>query len=215
MTTNRVFIVPIVRRKGRAGKRLKEMLKVEANIARCFEVDVKPCIPFNAAHMRERFSGGQRITSVRTSSARCLGGAASSLPFVRYCQLALPLAVPGLAGREENFEPQTINSTPAKWCALPPDFSTALKGGAVRFPGSCKKTKIPLDGRRVLVFRKAQMTRVSISACIYEKTVARDVAVEVNYKAISGKVESGGGIVLRYSPRITTIARANALGGQH
>jgi hypothetical protein len=47
--------------------------------------------------------------------------------------------------------------------------------------------------------------------CIYEKTVARDVAVEVNYKAISGKVDQAGGIVLRYTPENYYVARANAL----
>jgi hypothetical protein len=47
--------------------------------------------------------------------------------------------------------------------------------------------------------------------CIYEKTVARDVAVEVKYKAISGKVDQAGGIVLRYTPENYYIARANVL----
>jgi hypothetical protein len=37
------------------------------------------------------------------------------------------------------------------------------------------------------------------------------VAVEVKYKAISGKVDQAGGIVLRYTPENYYIARANAL----
>ena len=47
--------------------------------------------------------------------------------------------------------------------------------------------------------------------CIDDDFVARDVAVEVNYKAISGKVDEAGGIVLRYTPGNYYIARANAL----
>jgi hypothetical protein len=37
------------------------------------------------------------------------------------------------------------------------------------------------------------------------------VAVEVNFKAISGKVDRAGGIVLRYTPENYYVARANAL----
>jgi hypothetical protein len=47
--------------------------------------------------------------------------------------------------------------------------------------------------------------------CIYQKVIARDVAAEVKYKAISGKVDQAGGIVLRYTPENYYIARANAL----
>jgi hypothetical protein len=41
--------------------------------------------------------------------------------------------------------------------------------------------------------------------------VTRDVAVEVKYKALSGKVDQAGGIILRYTPDNYYIARANAL----
>jgi len=117
----------------------------------------------------------------------------------------------GLAGREENFEPQTINFDSSKVGALPPDFSTALTGGGGPISWVVQEDSIPLDGRRVLVQESADDTSYRFPLCIYEKTVARDVAVEVNYKAISGKVDQAGGIVLRYSPENYYIARANAL----
>jgi hypothetical protein len=69
----------------------------------------------------------------------------------------------------------------------------------------------PSDARRVLVQESSDSTSYRFPLCIYEKTVARDVAVEVDFKAISGKEDQAGGIVLRYSPGNYYIARANAL----
>jgi hypothetical protein len=115
------------------------------------------------------------------------------------------------ASREESFEPQTIKFDPSEIGKLPPDFSTALTGGGGSVSWVVREDATAPDGKSVLVQESADDANYRFPLCIYEKTVARDVAVEVNYKAISGKVDQAGGIVLRYRPENYYIARANAL----
>jgi hypothetical protein len=123
----------------------------------------------------------------------------------------LAVGCSGLASREENFEPQTINFDSAEVGRLPPDFSTALTGGGGPISWIVREDPTAPNGNRVLVQESSDDTSYRFPLCLYEQTVARDVAVEVNYKAISGKVDQAGGIVLRYSPENYYIARANAL----
>jgi hypothetical protein len=117
----------------------------------------------------------------------------------------------GLVSREDSFEPQTINFGSDAVGQLPPDFSTALTGGGGPISWVVREDSTVTNGTRVLVQESSDDTSYRFPLCIYDKTVARDVAVEVNYKAISGKVDQAGGIVLRYSPENYYIARANAL----
>jgi hypothetical protein len=117
----------------------------------------------------------------------------------------------GLANRATSFEPQTIHFDSTEAGQLPPDFSTALTGGGGPISWVVREDSTAPDGKKVLVQESADNTSYRFPLCIYEKTVARDVAVEVNYKAISGKVDQAGGIVLRYLPENYYIARANAL----
>jgi hypothetical protein len=63
----------------------------------------------------------------------------------------------------------------------------------------------------VLAQESSDATHYRFPLCIYEKMRARDVAVEVKWKPLSGKVDQAGGIVLRYTPENYYIARANAL----
>jgi len=124
---------------------------------------------------------------------------------------ALAAGCAGLAHREEIFEPQTIHFDPGEIGKLPPDFATALTGGGGPVSWIVREDATAPDGKGVLVQESADDTNYRFPLCIYEKTIARDVAVEVNYKAISGKVDEAGGIVLRYRPQNYYIARANAL----
>jgi hypothetical protein len=117
----------------------------------------------------------------------------------------------GLLSREETFEPQTINLDSSEIGKLPPDFSTALTGGGGPISWVVREDSRAPDGKRVLVQESSDDTSYRFPLCIYEQTVARDVAVEVDYKAISGRVDQAGGVVLRYSPENYYIARANAL----
>ncbi len=116
-----------------------------------------------------------------------------------------------LPDREESFEPRTISFDSAETGGLPADFSTALTGGGGPISWVVREDSTAPGGRRVLVQESPDDTSYRFPLCIYDKIIARDVAVEVNYKAITGKVDEAGGIVLRYSPENYYIARANAL----
>jgi hypothetical protein len=124
---------------------------------------------------------------------------------------ALAAGCSGLTDPRKNFEPRTINFDSSEVGRLPPDFSTALTGGGGPVSWVVREDSNTPGGKKVLVQESFDNTSYRFPLCIYEKTIARDVAVEVSYKAISGKVDQAGGIVLRYSPENYYIARANAL----
>ncbi len=117
----------------------------------------------------------------------------------------------GLVSHEQAFAPQTINFDSCPAGQLPPDFATALTGGGGPISWVVREDFAAPDKKKVLVQESSDATNYRFPMCIYKKTDARDVAVEVDYKAISGKVDQAGGIVLRYSPENYYIARANAL----
>jgi hypothetical protein len=94
---------------------------------------------------------------------------------------------------------------------LPPDFATALTGGGGPVSWVVREDATAPSGKKTLVQESADDTSYRFPLCIYRETMARDVAVEVKYKAISGKVDQAGGILLRYTPENYYIARANAL----
>jgi hypothetical protein len=94
---------------------------------------------------------------------------------------------------------------------LPPDFSTELTGGGGPISWVLREDPTAPGGGKTLVQESADDTSYRFPLCIYDPVVARDVAVEVSYKAIAGKVDQAGGIVLRYNPENYYIARANAL----
>jgi len=128
--------------------------------------------------------------------------------------LVLCALLAGCAGpmsREEMVALRTINFDSCPAGQLPPDFSTALTGGGGPISWIVREDLAAPDKKKVLVQESSDGTSYRFPMCIYEKTVARDVAVEVDYKAISGKVDQAGGIVLRYTPGNYYIARANAL----
>jgi hypothetical protein len=113
--------------------------------------------------------------------------------------------------RKETFRPQTIHFNSSEVGKLPPDFSTALTGGGGPISWVVREDSTAPDGKSVLVQESADDINYRFPLCIYEKVIARDVAVEVDFKSISGKLDQSGGIVLRYSPENYYIARANAL----
>jgi hypothetical protein len=93
----------------------------------------------------------------------------------------------------------------------PQDFTTALTGSGGPVSWVVRQDFQSPEGRPVLVQESAEVTNYRFPLCIYEKIVARDVAVEVEWKSISGTLDEAGGIVLRYRPGNYYIARANAL----
>ncbi|MGH7820069.1 MAG: hypothetical protein ACREQ9_09865, partial [Candidatus Binatia bacterium] len=59
---------------------------------------------------------------------------------------------------------------------------------------------------------KVSMPRTDLSVCVYDDLSAKDVAVSVKLRPVSGEVDQAGGIVWRYRDRGNYyVARANAL----
>jgi hypothetical protein len=124
---------------------------------------------------------------------------------------ALMAGCAGPVNRVETFEAQMIKFDSTETGQLPPDFSTALTGGGGPISWVVRDDSTAPDSKKVLVQESSDDTSYRFPLCVYEKALARDVAVEVNFKPISGKVDQAGGIVLRYRPGNYYIARANAL----
>jgi hypothetical protein len=131
--------------------------------------------------------------------------------------LALPLlaalvaSCSGWSSKEEFFQPQTINFDAAEPGQLPAGFSTALTGGGGPISWAVRHDPTAPGGTNVLVQESSDDTSYRFPMCIFDNFQARNVAVEVSCKAIAGKVDEAGGIVLRYTPENYYIARANAL----
>ena len=103
-----------------------------------------------------------------------------------------------------HFDSSEVGNTPR-------DFTTALTGGGGPVSWVVRTDPEAPEGGPVLVQESVDSTVYRFPLCVYDKFSARDVAAEVKYKAISGKVDEAGGIVLRYTPENYYIARANAL----
>jgi hypothetical protein len=160
--------------------------------------------------MRMRFSTGRGMLSTADSPAPITTGARLSWKTLLLVS-TLVAGCSGLVSRQESFEPQTISFDSSQAGKLPPGFSTALTGGGGPVAWVVREDFGAPERKRVLVQESSDDTSYRFPLCIYDKAVARDVAVQVDYKAISGKVDQAGGIVLRYSPENYYIARANAL----
>lgn len=109
------------------------------------------------------------------------------------------------------MQPQTINFASSEVGKLPADFSTELTGGGGPVSWLVREDANAPGGGRTLVQESADDTSYRFPLCIYDKVSARDLAVTASYKAVAGKVDEAGGIILRYTPENYYIARANAL----
>jgi hypothetical protein len=106
---------------------------------------------------------------------------------------------------------QSISFDACKPGKPPADFKIALTGGGPAPVWCVREDSQSPEHHNILFQESADDTSYRFPMCIYDKAIARDVAVEVKYKAISGSVDQAGGIVLRYHPENYYIARANAL----
>lgn len=159
--------------------------------------------------MKPSFSNEPIKSAGRDRSPRRRGWGASAASVAIAAMLAA-----GCAALPTREAPVAAESIPfdARDVGKPPSgFTTALTGGGGPVSWVVREQSGAPGGRPVLVQESAEDTSYRFPLCILEKTVARDVAVEVKYKAISGKVDQAGGIVLRYQPENYYIARANAL----
>jgi len=93
----------------------------------------------------------------------------------------------------------------------PLGFTTALTGGGGPVSWMIRADASATGTRKILVQESHDDTSYRFPLCIYDDVIARDCAVSVSFKSISGQVDQAAGIVLRYSPENYYIARANAL----
>jgi hypothetical protein len=135
----------------------------------------------------------------------------------RFSRVSLAAMAAFLAGcaetpvPEPSVKPRAISFDSTEAGKPPADFTTALTGGGGPIAWVVREDSQAPGGKKVLVQESSDDTSYRFPMCVYDKLEARDVAVEVKYKAIAGKVDEAGGIVLRYSPENYYIARANAL----
>src|ERR1700733_6970713 len=131
-----------------------------------------------AAHMRVKFFDGQRMLPATVLPGQRLSSAHLSwASLLIVCALAAGCS--GLQSRQENFEPQTISFDSDEIGGLPPDFSTALTGGGGPISWVVRGDSTAPNGRKALVQESSDDTSYRFPMCIYDKVVARDVAVEV------------------------------------
>jgi hypothetical protein len=175
-----------------------------------FQVDAHGCIVLMGC-MQERRNSKRREGVVRKLLTAGYRAAVRRAGISLIMAGALAAGCSGLANREEKFEPRTISFDSSEAGGVPTDFSTALTGGGGPVSWVVREDATAPGDRWVLEQESSDDTSYRFPMCIYDKITARDVAVEVNYKALAGKVDEAGGIVLRYTPENYYIARANAL----
>jgi len=106
---------------------------------------------------------------------------------------------------------QRVSFADAPVDGLPKDFVTALTGQGK--PGDWKVVEdASAEGGRALAQLNADPTDYRFPLAIYEPTFPSDVEATTRFKAISGKEDQAGGVVVRLTDRNNYyIARANAL----
>ncbi len=133
------------------------------------------------------------------------------LPSCLLVTLAVLIAGCSESRQDERFKSAAINFASDEVGKPPADFTTDLTGGGGPISWVVREDPKAPGGGRILVQESSDDTSYRFPLCLYDKVVARDVGVDVKYKAISGSVDEAGGIVLRYTPENYYIARANAL----
>jgi hypothetical protein len=127
----------------------------------------------------------------------------AAVAFAGGCCTTLPPEAPAQA--------QAINFDAADIGKVPAGFSTALTGTGGPVSWAVREDAQAPGGGPVLMQESAITNNYRFPMCVYDAVTARDVAVEVRGKPISGKTDEAVGIVLRYRPENYYIARANAL----
>ncbi len=103
------------------------------------------------------------------------------------------------------FDPFEVGRTP-------PGFTTALTGGGGPVSWIIQEDATTPGGKKVLAQTSGNATGYRFPLCVVDEVSAKDVAVSVQFKSVSGKVDEAGGVVLRYQDKDNYyVARANAL----
>lgn len=95
---------------------------------------------------------------------------------------------------------------------LPTGFSTALTGGGGPVQWVIREDSTAPRGPKVLTQTSADTTDYRFPLCIYDALTAKDVAVSVQCKPVSGKVDQACGLVARFKDQDNYyVVRANVL----
>lgn len=120
----------------------------------------------------------------------------------------LAASLSGAQGRQET--PLTFEDAPTG--APPPGFSFALTGGGHPVRWVVLEDPSAPAGGKVLAETSQDRTSGRFPLVILEGFEARDVAISVHFRPISGTVDQAAGLTVRLrDPRNYYIARANAL----
>src|ERR1051325_6572976 len=95
---------------------------------------------------------------------------------------------------------------------IPSGFTAAVTGSGDASIWTVREEKGAPSGARVLAQTSAENFDNRFPVCVHDSFSAKDVAVSVRFKPVSGKIDQAGGLVLRYKDKDNYyIARANAL----
>jgi hypothetical protein len=104
-----------------------------------------------------------------------------------------------------DFEDTAPGRTPA-------DFTTDLTGGGAPVSWVVQEDGKAPSGKRVLAQTSADSTDYRFPVCVHKDFSGKNVQVSVSFKAVAGKVDQAGGIVVRYRDKDNYyVVRANAL----
>jgi len=94
----------------------------------------------------------------------------------------------------------------------PPGFSTAVTDGGAPGTWVVLEDATSRYGKNVLAQTSTDPTNARYPLCIFDEVSAKDVAVSVAYKPVSGKVDQAAGIAIRLKDKDNYyLLRANAL----
>jgi Domain of Unknown Function (DUF1080) len=95
---------------------------------------------------------------------------------------------------------------------LPTGFSTAVTGSGGPAAWAVVEDSTAPSGGRVLAQMSTDKTSSRFPLCVYDPLTAKDVAVSVQFKPVSGTVDQAAGLVVRFRDKDNYyIVRANAL----
>jgi hypothetical protein len=128
----------------------------------------------------------------------------------------LSLSVLGLLMATAVFSAQgvTVDFNSDKPGQPPNGFSTALTGRGQPGKWVVMKDDAFPDRGNVLAQTDSDATDYRFPVCVYDGLSAKDADISVKFKAVSGRIDQGAGIVWRYKDKDNYyIVRANALEG--
>jgi hypothetical protein len=126
--------------------------------------------------------------------------------------LAMIATYTGCSSTSPERVPTTITFEGDALGSAPRGFMSGLTGGGGPVAWVVRADPTAPSGKgRVLVQESADLTSYRFPTCVHDALVARDVAVEVAFKPISGELDEVGGIILRYTPEAYYVARAQSV----